>query len=127
MDEIEEFARFDAVASHQSRQSRAVGQEMLLLHPSGLDRIAGQEALDVGAHSLVDQFEQPGGRRIEAIVEVEDPVMDVAEVKGFPLLGLDVWEHAYYLKYQNKRADYIESWWNVVNWDFVQNRFEQAF
>ena len=67
-----------------------------------------------------------GKLEISSTPNQDNPLMDVAEVKGVPVLGCDVWEHAYYLKYQNKRADYLASFWNVVNWAKVTSRFGAA-
>jgi superoxide dismutase, Fe-Mn family len=67
-----------------------------------------------------------GKLEISSTPNQDNPLMDVAEVKGTPLLGVDVWEHAYYLKYQNKRAEYLAAFWNVVNWSKVSARFEAA-
>ena len=56
----------------------------------------------------------------------DNPLMDIAEVKGFPIIGLDVWEHAYYLKYQNRRPDYIAAYFNVVDWNAAEQRYQQG-
>lgn len=67
-----------------------------------------------------------GKLEITSTPNQDNPLMDVAEVKGTPLLGVDVWEHAYYLKYQNRRAEYLGVFWNVVNWNKVNERFGKA-
>jgi len=67
-----------------------------------------------------------GKLEVSSTPNQDNPLMDVAEVKGTPVLGADVWEHAYYLKYQNKRADYLAAFWNVVNWNKVGERFDAA-
>ncbi len=67
-------------------------------------------------------IKKDGKLDISSTPNQDNPVMDVAETKGIPLLGVDVWEHAYYLKYQNKRADYLAAIWNVINWTKVAER-----
>jgi Fe-Mn family superoxide dismutase len=67
-----------------------------------------------------------GKLEITSTPNQDNPLMDVAETKGTPILGADVWEHAYYLKYQNKRADYLTAFWNVVNWSLVADRMQAA-
>lgn len=63
-----------------------------------------------------------GSLEIGATPNQDNPLMDVVEVRGTPILGNDVWEHAYYLRYQNRRADYLKSWWDVVNWNKASER-----
>jgi Fe-Mn family superoxide dismutase len=67
-----------------------------------------------------------GKLEISSTPNQDNPLMDVAEVKGTPILGVDVWEHAYYLKYQNRRAEYLGAFWNLVNWNKVVERYAAA-
>lgn len=69
---------------------------------------------------------EDGSLTISSTPNQDNPLMDVAEAKGVPILGLDVWEHAYYLKYQNKRPDYIDAFWNVVDWNGAEARYKAA-
>ncbi len=68
-------------------------------------------------------IEQEGKLKICTTANQDNPLMDVASERGKPVLALDIWEHAYYLKYQNKRADYINNWWNIVNWEKAEELY----
>ena len=67
-----------------------------------------------------------GELAVTATANQDNPLMDVVAERGVPLLAVDVWEHAYYLKYQNRRAAYLDAWWNVVNWNEVSRRYAAA-
>jgi Fe-Mn family superoxide dismutase len=118
-----------------------------LLSPKGGGKPTGKlaEAIDStfgGYDALVEKVNAAGATRFgsgwawlivkDGKLEVtstpnqDNPLMDVAEVKGTPILGIDVWEHAYYLKYQNKRPDYLKAIWNVIDWSKAASLYEAA-
>jgi Fe-Mn family superoxide dismutase len=70
--------------------------------------------------------QKDGSVSVSSTPNQDNPLMDVADVKGFPVIGLDVWEHAYYLKFQNKRPDYVDAFWNVIDWNKAEARYLAA-
>jgi len=118
-----------------------------LLAPGGSNKPTGKLAASIDAEfGSFDQFkeklsqagitrfgsgwawliEQDGKLVISSTPNQDNPLMDVAEVKGTPIVGIDVWEHAYYLKYQNRRPEYLSSIFNVINWDVAGKHYEAA-
>ena len=118
-----------------------------LLAPGGSNKPTGKLAASIDAEfGSYDQFkekltqagitrfgsgwawliEQDGKLVISSTPNQDNPLMDVAEVKGTPILGVDVWEHSYYLKYQNRRPDYLAAIFNVINWDVAGKHYEAA-
>jgi superoxide dismutase, Fe-Mn family len=86
--------------------------------------IAGKSKFGSGWAWLI--LDKTGNLQVTTTSNQDNPLMDVVEIRGTPLLALDVWEHAYYLKYQNKRADYVDAFWNLISWPEVQKRYEKA-
>lgn len=118
------------------------------MKPGGSEKPGGKllDALNASFGSFEEfkmQFSEAGAKRfgsgwawlvvaadgkliITSTANQDNPLMNTEDKRGFPILCLDVWEHAYYLKYQNKRTDYISAFWNVVNWEYVAQRYQQA-
>jgi len=90
-------------------------------------KFAGEAAAIFGSGWTWLVIKNDGSLEIGSTSNQDNPIMaDIGGITGKPILGIDVWEHAYYLKYKNERAKYIESWWNIVNWDTVGQRFDEA-
>ncbi len=85
-----------------------------------------KEALGIFGSGWAWLILQNGKLKITSTPNQDNPIMDLAPERGIPILGIDVWEHAYYLKYQNRRADYVNAWWNVVNWHIVNEKYKEA-
>ncbi|WP_194438530.1 superoxide dismutase [Vibrio fluminensis] len=85
-----------------------------------------QAAVNTFGSGFVWLIVKDGQLEIVSTPNQDNPLMDVASAQGEPILALDVWEHAYYISYQNRRPEYIDAWWNVVNWNAIEDNYNQA-
>lgn len=85
-----------------------------------------QAAVNTFGSGFVWLIVKDGQLEIVSTPNQDNPLMDVASTQGEPILALDVWEHAYYISYQNRRPEYIDAWWNVVNWSAIEDNYRQA-
>ncbi|ELQ2335854.1 superoxide dismutase [Vibrio vulnificus] len=85
-----------------------------------------QAAVNTFGSGFVWLVVKGGDIHIASTSNQDNPLMDIASVRGEPILALDVWEHAYYIRYQNRRPEYIDAWWNVVDWRAVEQNYAQA-
>lgn len=100
--------------------------KMKFKHPDAFKNEFTEKAMKIFGSGWCWLIFKDNELKITTTANQDNPLMDVAPEQGVPILALDVWEHAYYLKYQNKRADYINNWWNVVNWQRADEIYSEA-
>ena len=138
-DKIKSFTVMDIVKSYKNiyangKKSKVIADYLLLLSDKGQQRVLelGKTKLSESAMGRFGSgwawlyLDEKKSLQIGSTPNQDNPLMDISPIKGTPLLGIDIWEHAYYLKYQNRRAEYVSNWFNLVNWKFVEDMLVSA-
>ncbi len=121
---------WDILSPNPTKGPEGALKEAIDQHFGGLDKLkeemnnSGADRFGSGWTWLIVTSDKK--LKVTSTPNQDNPLMDVAESRGIPILGIDVWEHAYYLKYQNKRGDYLSKIWNVIDWAAVSERYNQA-
>ena len=117
---------YDAAAINMPQGNSAMAIKLKFGRPDEFKKIFNETAMKIFGSGWCWLIVQNKELKIVTTPNQDNPLMDVVPERGMPILALDVWEHAYYLKYQNKRADYLSNWWNVVNWNRVETLYNEA-